>query len=68
MNKKVICLCNFVTEKEVVRALEKGAGSVSEIMILTGAGSGCGRCRQAVENIMNNVVQTGSMSRQNRLF
>ncbi len=52
MGRKLVCLCNLVEEKEIERALKKGAASRHEIMKLTGAGSSCGRCHEEIDQLV----------------
>lgn len=44
MKSRIVCICNFVTEKEISDLLKKGATSPDEIKEMTKAGSACGRC------------------------
>ncbi len=39
-----VCLCNGVTEGEVLEAIEAGAATVEEVAHCTGAGTRCGSC------------------------
>lgn len=52
MGKKLVCLCNLVEEKEIVQSLKKGAASVDEVMLLTGAGRSCGRCLPEIDELV----------------
>ena len=48
-----VCLCNAVTEREVVAAvLEDGADSVAAVGELTLAGTGCGSCHSRIEGVL----------------
>jgi bacterioferritin-associated ferredoxin len=49
---KLVCLCNFVEEKEIVSVLKKGATSASDIKQFTGAGRSCGRCLSEIEQLV----------------
>lgn len=53
MKKRLVCLCNFVDEKEIITALKKGAGSTREIQLLTRAGTSCGRCLPEIDKIVS---------------
>jgi bacterioferritin-associated ferredoxin len=54
MARKLFCLCNEVEESEVRKAIRKGelyfVPAVSEA---TGAGTGCGRCRSRIQELIN---------------
>src|SRR5690606_26660969 len=47
----VICQCNTVTKRALVRCWQDGARSTAELMAATRAGTGCGTCRDAVDGI-----------------
>lgn len=47
----VICQCNTVTKRALVRCWRGGARSAPELRDATRAGSGCGTCREAVDGI-----------------
>lgn len=52
MSKRLVCICNMVTEKEIVATLTKGARSTSEIQKMTRAGTSCGRCLPWIDSIV----------------
>lgn len=54
MSRKLICVCNFVPEREIVKAIDKGATHLEDIKNLTSAGTSCGRCHPAIENLLEN--------------
>ncbi len=47
-----ICHCKMVTDKEILSAITKGATTLTEIMEFTGAGTGCGRCKPQIGEIL----------------
>lgn len=49
---RLICLCSFVEEKEIVSALRKGAVSTKDIQRMTGAGCTCGRCLPEIDDLV----------------
>ena len=49
MAKRLVCLCNFIEEKEILSALKKGAESTKQIQQITGAGTSCGRCLPEID-------------------
>jgi len=52
MSKRLVCICNMVTEKEIHSAILKGGRSTSDIQKLTGAGTSCGRCLTTIDSIV----------------
>ncbi len=44
----IVCLCKAVTDRDVARAIDGGARTVDEVTRCTGAGTGCGACREAI--------------------
>jgi NAD(P)H-nitrite reductase large subunit len=54
----IICQCNGVTEKEIVRAIKrKGATKVEHVQRLTGAGTNCGRCIPVINRLLEENKQ-----------
>ena len=56
----VLCICKVVTEKEVDAAIRLGAHSVAAVGRLTGAGTACGCCTQALEDRIDGVARLGN--------
>jgi len=56
MSKRLVCICNMVTEKEIHAALVKGARSTSEIQKITCAGTSCGRCLPWIDSIVEEFL------------
>ncbi|MBN1821583.1 MAG: (2Fe-2S)-binding protein [Prolixibacteraceae bacterium] len=54
MRKKLVCLCNLVTEIELMEALKKGASSTGDIQKITSAGTTCGRCLPEIDALVEN--------------
>lgn len=52
MSRRLVCVCNLVTEKEILQVLKKGARSTAEIQQLTRAGTSCGRCLMEIDRIV----------------
>ncbi|WP_418966218.1 (2Fe-2S)-binding protein [Cetobacterium sp.] len=50
----MICYCKGVTLGKVLAAIENGATTLMEVIDTTGAASGCGRCLDRIEEIINN--------------
>lgn len=52
MSNRLICICNFVDEKEIKLLLNKGAVSTKDIQHLTRAGTSCGRCLPLIDELV----------------
>ncbi len=61
---RLVCLCSMVSEKEITKALEKGAGSTAHIQKVTTAGTTCGRCLPEIDYI----VEEFKKGKQNKQF
>jgi len=51
----IICHCNVVCESEIRAAVRRGAQSRSAVARACGAGTDCGGCRDAVDEIIVEV-------------
>ena len=51
-----ICLCNAITEREIVQAAELGARSAEDLAQGLGIGSGCGRCRSCANSVLRETL------------
>ncbi len=52
-SQMLVCHCNGVTEKEIIKAIKKkGAVKLEHIQKLTGAGTGCGRCIPVIDDLI----------------
>ena len=47
----VVCQCNAVTKRALVRGWQAGARSAVDLVQATRAATGCGSCRDAVDGI-----------------
>lgn len=52
-----ICLCNGVTEREIRDSARKGA-SLHDLERCLGVGAGCGRCRSAAEELLDETPKS----------
>ncbi|MCL4483032.1 MAG: (2Fe-2S)-binding protein [Bacteroidetes bacterium] len=52
MKNRQICLCNGVTEKEILQLVKKGAKNMDEVRKFTLATTGCGKCKFEVEALL----------------
>jgi nitrite reductase (NADH) large subunit len=48
----IVCLCNFVDEKEILNYFKKGANTTNDIQSLTRAGTSCRRCLPEIDAIV----------------
>ena len=44
----LVCLCKAVSDRDVAQAIADGARSVDDVARCTGAGTGCGACRESL--------------------
>ena len=49
----MICLCNGIAEKEILKLLKLGARDFEDIKKFTLASTSCGKCRREIESIVN---------------
>ena len=56
MGRSLVCLCNLVTENEILAVLRKGARSTSDVQKLTRAGTSCGRCLVEIDAIVDEFL------------
>ena len=52
MSRRLVCVCNMVTEKEILSVLKKGALSTADIQRATKAGTSCGKCLMTIDAIV----------------
>lgn len=67
MSGRLICLCNFVDEKEVLSFLKKGASSTNDIQQLTRAGTSCGRCLPLIDELVADFLNEKPKAQQKKL-
>lgn len=68
MGRKLVCLCNFIEEKELVAALKKGgADSTKDIQNITGAGTSCGRCLPEIDQLVEDYQKEKPKEQQKKL-
>lgn len=54
-NEKIICMCNDVTEVEIIDAIKNhGCDTVEKVGEKTEAGTVCGGCKSLIEDIIEN--------------
>lgn len=47
-----VCICVGVTDKDIKAAIDAGHNTLSDLMFETGAGLGCGTCRNTLEQMI----------------
>ena len=47
-----VCICNAVTEREIARAIERGAHTLAQLTETLGVGTGCGKCLDAAASFL----------------
>lgn len=52
MGNRLVCMCNFIDEKEILSLLKKGAQTTADIQRLTRGGTSCGRCLPEIDAIV----------------
>ena len=66
MSNRLICICNFVDEKEIKSLLKKGAVSIKDIQHLTRAGTSCGRCLPLIDELIALHINEKPKARQGK--
>jgi len=51
-----ICICNAITDRQIVRAAEEGARSPDDLAHELGVGLGCGRCTSCAITLVQETV------------
>ena len=47
-----VCICHAVTEREIARAIERGARTLEQLADTLGVGTGCGKCRDTAAGFL----------------
>jgi len=58
----IVCLCRGVSERDVLRVIERGAGTPDAVTAACGAGGDCGACTLMLMDILaeNEAVSAGA--------
>jgi NAD(P)H-nitrite reductase large subunit len=67
MGNRLICICNMVSEKEILAAIKKGANSTEDIQYLTRAGTSCGKCLMSIDQIIAEYEMDAAINPQRKL-
>lgn len=51
-----ICICNAITDRDIVKAAEDGARSADDLAHRLGVGLGCGRCKSCAKSLLVEAV------------
>lgn len=51
-----ICICNAVTDTDILDAVDNGAHDIEEVGNRLGAGTGCGTCRDAAQSLIDQAL------------
>jgi bacterioferritin-associated ferredoxin len=51
-----VCLCNAITERQIIEAAEEGARSPKDLAHGLGVGLGCGRCTSCAKTLLGETV------------
>jgi bacterioferritin-associated ferredoxin len=54
-NCMIVCACRAVSDRDVAKAIGAGACSVEQIAACTRAGTGCGQCRENLQEALDMV-------------
>ncbi len=67
MSNRLVCICNMISEKEIVNELKKGAKDTSDIQYATRAGTSCGKCLMTIDQIIEEHFATQPIDQQGKL-
>ena len=56
MRKKICCNCHNVTYGRIYDAVKSGARTADDVAKLTGASTGCGKCREFLECLVRDFL------------
>ena len=51
-----VCLCNAITDRDIVKAAEEGARSSEDLAHNLGVGLGCGRCTSCAKSLLAETI------------
>jgi len=56
MSIRLVCICNCISENEILAVLSKGARSTFEIQQMTRAGISCGKCLVVIDALVEEFL------------
>ena len=51
-----ICLCRAVSHTVIIKVIKRGARTIDEVAEQCRAGTSCGRCRESVGHLLDEVI------------
>ena len=57
MRSKIACNCHNVSYGRIYDAVKNGAKSADEVAEITGASTGCGKCREFLEYLVRDFAE-----------
>lgn len=67
MNNRLVCICNMISEQEIIQKLKKGAKSTQDIQFATKAGTSCGKCLPTIDRIVDEYLSNHPKDPQQKL-
>lgn len=55
-----VCVCNAVTERQIVKAVEAGCQTMKDLRDELGVGACCGRCAGCARSVLRQTVKAGN--------
>ena len=56
-----VCICNGVTDSQILEAVANGCRSVAELTMRTGVGAGCGSCLELAAQILEEANSANAL-------
>lgn len=54
---KIACHCRNITYGKIADAVAQGASSFAQVQELTGCGRSCGKCREFIEHLVQELLR-----------
>jgi bacterioferritin-associated ferredoxin len=51
-----VCICNYVTDREIHEAVELGVCSMGELRDCLGVSTGCGKCADCAKDVLQEAL------------
>ncbi|HEX4884264.1 MAG TPA: (2Fe-2S)-binding protein [Casimicrobiaceae bacterium] len=52
----IVCVCNAVSDREIRRVIDEGAGSFEAVQRLLGVATSCGRCEDCARAVVDDAL------------
>lgn len=59
-----VCVCNAVTDSDIIKAAENGASSLDDLSNELNVGSCCGRCSTCARNLLRECCSASQSKKQ----